>query len=268
MTPKLLFEIHSVAQSLPLVAVESLTRLLATSSETHCNEALKATVLNQLPNPNFRRIVADLLETWQREAGDLDSRALAAALTSAAYCVATAREALSVELVWTGPESEGIPLRRTDQVLLQLIREAKLELTIVSFAVYKVPEIAKALVAAMNRGVALRILAETPQSSEGKISFGVSAALGAKVIQRAQVLVWPKERRPVDKEGRYGSLHAKCAIADSKHLFISSANLTEYALTLNMEMGLLVHGEDLARQVKKHIDRLIQQGVLVPASKE
>lgn len=268
MTPKLLFEIHSVAQSLPPVAVESITRLLATSSEKHCNESLKATVLNQLPNPNFRRIVAHLLETWQREAGDLDSRALAAALTSAAYCVATAREALSVELVWTGPESEGIPLRRTDQVLLQLIREAKLELTIVSFAVYKVPEIAKALVAAMNRGVALRILAETPQSGEGKISFGVSAALGAKVIQRAQVLVWPKERRPVDKDGRYGSLHAKCAIADSKHLFISSANLTEYALTLNMEMGLLVHGEDLARQVKKHIDRLIQQGVLVPASKE
>lgn len=263
MTPKLLFAIHSVAQSLPLVTVESITRLLATSSKTSCPEALKAAVLNQLANPNFRRLVTNLLETWQQDAKDLDSHALAAALTSAAYGVATAREALSVELVWTGPESPGIPLRRTDQVLLQLIREAKQELTIISFAVYKVPEIAQALVAAMNRGVSLRILAETPQSGAGKIGFSVSAALGAEVIQRAKVFVWPKQRRPINHEGRYGSLHVKCAIADSKHLFISSANLTEYALTLNMEMGLLVKSEDLAGQVKQHIDHLIQQGILI-----
>lgn len=38
-------------------------------------------------------------------------------------------------------------------------------------AVYKVPETAQALVAAMNRGVSLRILAETPQSGAGKIGF-------------------------------------------------------------------------------------------------
>ncbi|NJR19247.1 MAG: hypothetical protein HC785_28505 [Calothrix sp. CSU_2_0] len=55
-------------------------------------------------------------------------------------------------------------------------------------------------------------------------------------------------------------------MADRKHLFISSANLTEYALTLNMEMGLLVHGEDLAYQAAEHIDRLIQQEFLVSLS--
>ena len=105
----------------------------------------------------------------------------------------------------------------------------------------------------------MRIIAETPESSQGKIPFGVSAALGAEIVQQAEVLVWPIEQRPVDKDGRYGSLHAKCALADRKHLFISSANLTEYGLTLNMEMGLLVHSEELTCQVTEHIDRLISQ---------
>ena len=45
---------------------------------------------------------------------------------------------------------------------------------------------------------------------------------------------WPLERRPRDDEGRHGSLHAKCAVADRELLLISSANLTHYALSLNM----------------------------------
>lgn len=264
MTPQMLFQIHRVARVLPALTLESVAQLLATSEVRHCNEALKVIVLKHLPNANFRRVVAELFQTWQREPAPLDTRAMAAALTTATYCTQAAKEALSIELVWTGPDSEVIPLRQTDQVLLQLIWEAKQEVTIVSFAVYKIPEIAKALMSAMNRGVSLRIIAETPKSSLGKIPFGVSAALGAKIVQQAQILVWPVEQRPVDKDGKYGSLHAKCAIADKKHLFISSANLTEYALTLNMEMGLLVHSEELACQVTEHIDHLIQQGILIP----
>lgn len=61
----------------------------------------------------------------------------------------------------------------------------------------------------------------------------------------------------------HNSLHIKCAIADAKHLFIYSANLTEYALTLNMEMGLLVHSQELATQVLEHIECLIHQGTLM-----
>jgi len=263
-TPQLLFQIHQVAQELPALTLELVAQLLATSEARHCNEALKAMVLKQLPNPNFRRVVADLLETWQRESAHLDTDAMAAALTTAAYCISAAREALSLELVWTGPSSESFPLRRTHQVLLQLIREAEQALTIVSFAVvYKVPAIAQALMSAMNRGVELRIIAETTDSSAGKIPFGLTAALGAAIVQQAQVLVWPLEKRPKAQDGRYGSLHAKCAIADEAHLFLTSANLTEYALTMNIEMGLLVHNKELARRVNEHINQLVHQGILV-----
>ena len=58
----------------------------------------------------------------------------------------------------------------------------------------------------------------------------------------AAVYVWPMDKRPIDGNGHHGSLHAKCAVADDAVLFVSSANLTAYALTLNMELGLLVQG--------------------------
>ena len=265
LSQRLLTQIRRVAIELPTPMLQKVIKLLTAGESERCDESLKAKLLQQLPKPSLRNVVADLIGAWQAESIHLDGFAIATTLATAAHCDTSSRQELSVELVWTGPNPEGMPLRRTDQTLLQMIREVEQELTIVSFAVYKVPEIAKAMVAAMNRGVALRIVAETPESSEGKIPFGITAALGASIVQQAQVLVWPLEKRPVDKNGRYGSLHAKCAIADEKHLFLTSANLTEYALTLNMEMGLLVHSEELAHQVTEHINQLIHQGILVPA---
>ena len=50
----------------------------------------------------------------------------------------------------------------------------------------------------------------------------------------------------------------------SNSALISSANLTEYALNLNMELGLLVRGGDLPGRVVGHLRRLMREGVLVP----
>jgi phosphatidylserine/phosphatidylglycerophosphate/cardiolipin synthase-like enzyme len=36
--------------------------------------------------------------------------------------------------------------------------------------------------------------------------------------------------------------HVKCAVADGEWLFLSSANLTQQAFTINMELGMLVRG--------------------------
>jgi cardiolipin synthase A/B len=57
-------------------------------------------------------------------------------------------------------------------------------------------------------------------------------------------------------------MHAKCAVADEELLFISSANLTGYALALNMELGLLVRGGPLPAAVWTHFQRLIEGGVM------
>ncbi|MFL9458481.1 MULTISPECIES: DISARM system phospholipase D-like protein DrmC [Nostocales] len=267
LSPPLLAQIRTCAKQLPRPVLETLIELLATGD----SKTLKASVLTQLPNPNFRRVVADLLDAWSREGSHVDGSAMpaaggyaiAAALMSAAYCEQAAREELSVELVWTGPSLEGTRLRRTQQVLLQLIQDAKQELILVSFAVYKIPEIAKALVNAIERGISLKIIAETPESGEGKIPFGVGTTLGMEIARKAQLYIWPRHKRLTDSEGRYGSLHIKCVVCDRQHLFVSSANLTEYALTLNMEMGVLIHSEDLACQVVEHMNDLIQQETLM-----
>ena len=108
----------------------------------------------------------------------------------------------------------------------------------------------------------MRLIAETPETSEGKISFGFTASFDKEIIQKAQIYNWSLDKRTRDAEGRFGSLHAKCAIADSEHIFISSANLTEYAFTLNMEIGILVHSHKLASQVLNRVNSLIEYGTL------
>ena len=45
-------------------------------------------------------------------------------------------------------------------------------------------------------------------------------------------------------------------------MFLSSANFTEYAFTINMELGVLVTGGSLPGQVQEHFDRLIGAGSL------
>jgi phosphatidylserine/phosphatidylglycerophosphate/cardiolipin synthase-like enzyme len=75
------------------------------------------------------------------------------------------------------------------------------------------------------------------------------------------VYYWPKEKRGQDDKGKLGILHVKCAVADGRWLFLSSANLTEYAFTINMELGVLVTGGNLPAQVQEHFDRLVCAGM-------
>ena len=48
-----------------------------------------------------------------------------------------------------------------------------------------------------------------------------------------------------------------------QQLFLSSANLTEYAFTINMELGLPVTGGGLPKQVQENFQMLINGDVLV-----
>ena len=51
-------------------------------------------------------------------------------------------------------------------------------------------------------------------------------------------------------------------MADGEWLFLSSANLTEYAFTINMELGMLVTGGTMPSRVERQFDQLIQDGHL------
>jgi phosphatidylserine/phosphatidylglycerophosphate/cardiolipin synthase-like enzyme len=103
---------------------------------------------------------------------------------------------------------------------------------------------------------------ETPDPQAGKGAYDTLRALGSSVAARSRIYVWPHTRRPRDAAGRQGILHVKCVAADGRRLFLSSANLTEYALDLNMELGVIVSEASVARSVEDHFDRLIDLGIL------
>ncbi len=217
-------------------------------------------VLAAAPQPAIREQVSAFLDLWQATAPTLSDQSVALALSAAAQAVEAERSQERLELVWTGPDSRLIPLRRTDQALLQLIDSAQETLHIVSFAVYRIEAIAQALVRAASRGVAISLYLETPDASEGRIAYNTLAAFGAEVQQRARIYVWPLDKRPRSTDGRHGSLHAKVAIADGCVMLVSSANLTEYAMTLNMELGVMVYGGVSPERVAEHLRRLVEQG--------
>ena len=73
---------------------------------------------------------------------------------------------------------------------------------------------------------------------------------------------WPLEKRITSKHGKKGILHVKCLLCDEFHALVSSANLTDFGLELNMELGLVLHGGDIPARLAKHFMQLIHQGDL------
>jgi phosphatidylserine/phosphatidylglycerophosphate/cardiolipin synthase-like enzyme len=219
------------------------------------------TLEEAVPNPHYRDAVRDLREAWARQP-EVDSGALALALE----CAGERQQAVQrrrLSIVWTGPPTEAVPVRRTDQALLELVKAAERRLIVVSFAVYKVPAVAEALIAAASRGVSVAVVLESEAESGGKVNYEMAEALGSEVAEHATIYTWPAELRPKTSKGKRASLHAKCAVADAERLLVSSANLTEFALTLNIELGLLVEGDDTARRVQDHLEALIETGTLI-----
>jgi phosphatidylserine/phosphatidylglycerophosphate/cardiolipin synthase-like enzyme len=241
---------------------EIILRFLAELERIGRDGAVRAA--EELPSPLYRRLGVEFLNAWRVRFAELSVREVAAALITAAVSEAIHRGRQSLELVWTGPTTGSIPARQTEQVLLQLIQSATRSLTIVSYVVYKIPHIATALVQAAERGVTIQLIVEAEEPSAAlKYVSGLCAPAG-NAPSRIKVYIWPREKRSADAEGRTGLMHVKCAVADGRQLFLSSANLTESALTLNMELGILIIGGPQPSAVETHLRQLITEGLLVP----
>lgn len=256
-----------LTERLPAGTIHSLAAAIAGATANQW-EALRQAMLQVVPQPEARALVGDFFTTWSQIATEIRPGEAALMLRTAAVTTRTVRAAQSVELVWTGPVAGSVSMRRTDQALLQVITSAQQSLLIVSFAVYKIPTVAAALVQAAGRGVRIRICVEAPEPSGQKMANDTIKALGPEVAQRATIYVWPSHKRPVDGNGHTGVLHAKCAVADDRLLFVSSANLTDHALNLNIELGTLIYGGSAPATVLAQFDRLVEAGILQRAAQE
>jgi phosphatidylserine/phosphatidylglycerophosphate/cardiolipin synthase-like enzyme len=244
-------------EAMPVGHVESLAD--AIRSLAGFSEAVMGSVLSSVAGPAYRQNARRFLEAWAK-VPEIPGRTAALALMAAANARAAALDEETVDVVWTGPTSLAIPVRRTREVLLELIHASQSRLTIVSFAAYKVPEVLAALGTAVSRGVEVRLILEAADESRGRLSHDAADAfesLGGDVA----FYVWPSDKRGISGDPA-GTLHAKAAIADVRAAFVTSANLTGQALTANMELGLLVRGGAVPGRLMAHFDELIANGVL------
>jgi len=249
--------IRAAIKSMPAGHVESLAAAIDTLP---CfRESAMGPALSAVASPAYRRNASGFLESW-RAAPDVPGQALALALRAASGVRADAAQEETVEVVWTGPTSHEIPVRRTREVLLELVAIATQRLTMVSFAAYEVPEVLAELARAAARGVDVRLILETAEDSRGRLSRDAAEAF--RSLRGATAFyVWPRDQRGTGP-GNPGTLHAKAVVADARAAFVTSANLTGHGLVSNMELGLVVRGGAIPGRLTSHFDELIAQGTL------
>lgn len=251
---------HDLARNLPAGTADVVAEAILTCGEN----SLRAEITKRVPHHQHRELALAFIDRWRDHADSVDRRAVGMALQTATLSEQAHRDSQSLELVWTGPDVEETSVRRTEQAILQLIDGAKERITLVSFAVYRIANVGKALVKAAKRGVKLTVVVETPDKVEGEGEYDTIRALGKEVAACSNVYYWPRESRPISDTKKTALLHVKCAVADGEWLFLSSANLTRQAFLINMELGLLVHGGSIPGRVEEQFAALIRSEQLRP----
>ena len=214
--------------------------------------------LHQLVTTPAARVALDrLLNTWEQTA--ISGDVLAGVLVGAAYARQQAQRESNIELVWTGPTTPFVATRRTEQVLLDVIQRARMELFIVSFVAYDVPSIITAINSAIDRGVETHILVEASIAQGGSLHVDPAATMRS-CVPSALLYAWTDRPQPFTG----GRVHAKVAVADSSAAFLTSANLTGHALEKNMEAGVFVTGGHIPVSLRAHLHALIETKVIRP----
>jgi cardiolipin synthase len=200
-------------------------------------------------NPGARRRLDRLMSGWQDV--DIPPVELAGMLSGAGAAYHHARAEQEIELVWTGPSSNLIATRKTEQALLQVIDASESRLFMTSFVAYDVASIMAALRRAVERGVTVSMLLEASDKHGGSVSIDAIAKMKA-ALPSARLFSW------VEKGTGFsgGKVHAKVAVADERLCFISSANLTGHAMEKNMEAGVLIKGGSTPRSLHRHLEAL------------
>lgn len=194
--------------------------------------------------------IGELVDAWQSV--PVSSDELASMLLAARHALARASLGQSTELVWTGPTSPFVSARRTEQALLQVINAAQTTLFISSFVAYDVSSIVKALNEAGARGVLISMLLELSQEHGGSISFDAIGKMKL-LVPSARLYAW----RDKSEEFIDGRVHAKVAVADVSACFITSANLTGFAMEKNIEAGVLITGGSIPKQLSECLTGLV-----------
>ena len=248
--------LDAIAALVSLVSPEKVQAIAAQVRRTDIDKAV--TVLpSVVGTPIASAAIRQLVVSWKKT--QATSSELASMLVAASYVHSKMSTEQSVELVWTGPTTPFVSARRTEQALLQVINSAKQSLFITSFVAYDVESIVKALMEASERGVSISMLLELSQAHGGSITFDAIGNM-KELVPASRLYAW-REKADLFADGR---VHAKVAVADSAVCFITSANLTGYAMEKNMEAGVLITGGQIPTLLEQHLQSLVSMQVVSP----
>ena len=76
---------------------------------------------------------------------------------------------------------------RARSEILQVLDSARRRITLVSYAVYRIPNVCEALVRAARRGVRIAVILETPNRLEGQNEYDTLRAMGDEVAACSSV---------------------------------------------------------------------------------
>jgi phosphatidylserine/phosphatidylglycerophosphate/cardiolipin synthase-like enzyme len=246
--------IASVAGSLPDMHITSWCEVLTTADAP--DQQIEAALIDVRPGYTVAANARRLVSAWRAEAPAAPGVAVALALVSAAK-VHQQAAARRTELVVSGPVSPSVPVRLTSSVVVEVIRAARASLLVVSFAAYGVPEVVAELLAATRRGVHVNLILESSTGDGGTLrgATGASAAF-AQLRDRAIFWHWPAHRRQAAGNSR-AAMHAKIITVDDSAAMITSANLTDRAMSNNLEVGVVLRDPEPVRRLVAHFTALM-----------
>ena len=244
-------------------APRSWLEIVCASLQSSPPSSLAENVLQKLPPTHNGDLAYQMAEVVRLSYGVVSWEALSAAI---AMC-STLRDRWQIEhkteLLWAGPApASGMPARRIDQVLYDLVAAAERDILLITFAAHKIRRLAEVLASASCRAVRVRLVLEFGDQSHYQLSHDALRAFPVDLQEKAEIFYWPVEKRELNLFGKPGKLHAKAAVVDNQAL-LSSANLTDDAFLRNLELGVLFMGGEMPVKLRQHFEHLIAAGTLL-----
>ncbi len=182
---------------------------------------------------------------------------------------AASRTHVAPDLVWTGPEVDGLHARDTRRVYEELLGGVERSLWVSTYAFFDGPRAFRIIAERMDDlpDLQVTLLLNVQRRPGDTRKPGDLVQAFARKLWTEE---WPGERRPsafydprsLESEGPGVVLHAKAVVADDDAVFVTSANLTEAAFDRNIEVGMLTRSRVLAESLARHFQVLIEQKLL------
>ncbi len=166
----------------------------------------------------------------------------------------------NTSLAWSSPIKYHKKIDQTYSIFLKMINDAKESIIFVGYAMTddENQNIFDALKnAAKERHVKIKIIFDKATKAK---KWGKWTKSPKKIIEKVwgDIEYFPEIYSYDDKDS---SLHAKFLVVDGKELLVTSANMTDRAMTRNLEMGIRHRGE-VAKDAIELIELLIEKKII------